>query len=93
MSVLAVSVQHCHQPAVARIQVQSQKTTPVQVSYSTDEVVILSAKEKVLVRADADCGHVTGAKLTVCAELRENWQWNPFGGFVSMDIFNSSAVS
>lgn len=56
--------------------------------YVTTENYQLANNEYQVFRADIDCDRFKQSDLTVCAELPSNWPWDPYHGFVYLNLFN-----
>jgi len=50
--------------------------------------VFLSSHEYHIAIANLDCPALNNATIEVCAELPNNWQWEPQRGTVFLNIFN-----
>lgn len=66
---------------------------PLPLRYVTNQNFVLKSAQQALFKATIGCDSLKDATLSVCAELPKNWHWHDFGGFVYMNIFNSTTTN
>jgi len=42
--------------------------------------------------AYTDCDKAAGTTVDICAELPNNWDWNPFDGVIYMHVYNNPSM-
>ena len=58
--------------------------------YITTENKAINSYQKAVFEADINCDSVKNERVEVCAELPHNWEWNPFRGYVYLNLFNDT---
>lgn len=65
-------------------------TMSVPMKYVTVESYEIASHETAVFQADIDCDNLIESVVDVCAELPANWEWDPFKGYVYINIYNDT---
>lgn len=60
----------------------------VPMKFVTTENYAIGHYDNKVFQADMDCSSLEDSNIDVCAELPRNWEWDPFKGYVYINLFN-----
>lgn len=63
---------------------------PVPIRFMTTKDYMIGNHDKALFSADTDCDNLINSTVSICAELPRNWEWDPFKGYIYINVFNAS---